>query len=149
MGPVIADPIPEVFCTKWGTTRRGEMYILGGTWTASAMAKRRTTTVRHGARAWNWRAIFSMPDVTTDVTIRFALWNGEEGGLRGATRYVNQRKDLPGPAERAEVARHDPARHDDVGPRHAARRRHAESGAAAGSRLQHRVPDDSSMAERR
>jgi Zn-dependent M28 family amino/carboxypeptidase len=40
--------------------------------------------------------VFSMPDVTTDVTIRFALWNGEEGGLHGATAYVNQRKDLQG-----------------------------------------------------
>src|SRR4029078_9746632 len=40
--------------------------------------------------------VFNSPDVTTDVTIRFALWNGEEGGLRGATAYVNQRKDLQG-----------------------------------------------------
>jgi Zn-dependent M28 family amino/carboxypeptidase len=36
------------------------------------------------------------PDVTTDVSIRFALWNGEEGGLNGAHAYVNQRKDLQG-----------------------------------------------------
>jgi Zn-dependent M28 family amino/carboxypeptidase len=40
--------------------------------------------------------VFSMPDVTTDVTIRFALWNGEEGGLRGARAYVDQRKDMQG-----------------------------------------------------
>jgi Zn-dependent M28 family amino/carboxypeptidase len=40
--------------------------------------------------------IFSAPDVTTDVSIRFALWNGEEGGLRGAGAYVEQRQALQG-----------------------------------------------------
>ena len=40
--------------------------------------------------------IFSDADVITDVTIRFALWNGEEGGLRGANAYVAQRQALQG-----------------------------------------------------
>ena len=40
--------------------------------------------------------VFSSPDVTTDVSIRFALWNGEEGGLRGARAYVAQREKLQG-----------------------------------------------------
>jgi hypothetical protein len=44
--------------------------------------------------------IFHSPDVTTDVSIRFALWNGEEGGLKGANAYVAQRQKLQGtPAE--------------------------------------------------
>jgi hypothetical protein len=34
--------------------------------------------------------------VTTDVSIRFALWNGEEGGLHGANAYVTQRQALQG-----------------------------------------------------
>jgi hypothetical protein len=40
--------------------------------------------------------IFSMPDVQTERTIRFALWNNEETGLNGAAAYVEQRKDLQG-----------------------------------------------------
>ncbi len=40
--------------------------------------------------------IFSAPGVVTDRTIRFALWNGEEGGLRGANAYVAQRQALQG-----------------------------------------------------
>jgi Peptidase family M28 len=40
--------------------------------------------------------VFSSPDVVTDVSIRFALWNNEETGLNGARAYVDQRKDLQG-----------------------------------------------------
>src|SRR5207244_1378693 len=42
----------------------------------------------------------------------------------------------------AQVARHDPARHDALRPRHAARRRHARRRAAAGSGCEHRVPGE-------
>ena len=42
----------------------------------------------------------------------------------------------------AEVARHDPARHDAVRSRHAAPGRHHEPRAAAGSRREHRIRDD-------
>ena len=94
--------------------------------------------------------IFSMPDVQTERTIRFALWNNEETGLNGARAYVEQRAGLQGkedpPGSRRypepQVAGDGPARHDDVGSRHAARRRHVEPGAAARSRRQHRVPVD-------
>ncbi len=40
--------------------------------------------------------IFSSPDVQTERSIRFALWNNEETGLNGARAYVDQRKDLQG-----------------------------------------------------
>ena len=40
--------------------------------------------------------IFNAPDVTTDVSIRFALWNNEETGLNGAEAYVEQRRALQG-----------------------------------------------------
>jgi hypothetical protein len=40
--------------------------------------------------------IFSSPDVETDRTIRFALWNNEETGLNGARAYVAQRQALQG-----------------------------------------------------
>ena len=40
--------------------------------------------------------ILNDKDVVTDVSIRFALWNGEETGLRGARAYVAQRRELQG-----------------------------------------------------
>jgi hypothetical protein len=40
--------------------------------------------------------ILSSPDVQTERSVRFALWNNEETGLNGARAYVEQRKDLQG-----------------------------------------------------
>jgi len=40
--------------------------------------------------------IFSATDVQTDTSIRFALWNNEEGGLLGSRAYVEQRAALQG-----------------------------------------------------
>jgi hypothetical protein len=45
--------------------------------------------------------IFNQKDVVSDVSIRFALWNGEESGLKGAYWYVHQRRDLQGKEEPA------------------------------------------------
>ena len=79
-GPVLPDPIPQVFCTKWGTTRRGEMYILGAHMDGIGWGEAANDDGSGTALIMELARIFSMPDVTTDVTIRFALWNGEEGG---------------------------------------------------------------------
>ena len=98
-GPVIPGPIPQVYCTKWGTTRRGEMYIVGAHmdgigWGEAANDDGSGTTL-----VMNLARVFHSPGVTTDVSIRFALWNGEEGGLRGARAYVAQRQQLQGTPE--------------------------------------------------
>ena len=112
-GPVLPDPYPQVFCTKWGPTRSGEMFIVGADMDGIGYGEAANDDGSGTALVMELARVFSMPDVTTDVTIRFALWNGEEGGLNGA----NARESAQGPRqnERAEVARHDPARHDDVG----------------------------------
>ena len=58
---------------------------------------------RSGQRRWlghragdGARAVLSSPDVQTERSIRFALWNNEETGTNGARAYVTQRKDLQG-----------------------------------------------------
>ena len=40
--------------------------------------------------------IFNAPDVQTERSIRFALWNNEETGLNGSRAYVEQRQQLQG-----------------------------------------------------
>jgi hypothetical protein len=95
-GPVIPGSISEVFCTKVGTTRPNEMYILGGHMDGIGYGEAANDDGSGTALVMELARIFSMPDVTTDVSIRFALWNGEEGGLRGASAYVDQRKDRQG-----------------------------------------------------
>ncbi len=149
MGPVIPGPFPQVFCTKVGSKVPGEMYIVGAHMDGIGYGEAANDDGSGTALVMELARIFSSPDVVTERTIRFALWNGEEGGLRGARAYVAQRQALQGkrtrrfrPVSRTEVARHDPARHDDVGSRRAGRRRQDEPLAAARSRRQHRVPGE-------
>jgi hypothetical protein len=40
--------------------------------------------------------VFSSPDVITERSIRFILWNNEETGLNGSRAYVDQRRMLQG-----------------------------------------------------
>jgi Peptidase family M28 len=99
-GPVIPGPVDMVYCTKWGTTRRGEMYIVGAHMDGIGYGEAANDDGSGTALVMELARIFSAPEVTTDVTIRFALWNGEEGGLKGANAYVAQRQKLQGtPAE--------------------------------------------------
>ena len=108
------------------------MYIVGGHMDGHGWGEAANDDGSGTALVMELARIFSSPDVQTDRSIRFVLWNNEETGLNGARAYVEQRQALQGkesPAGSgkypgAEVARHDPARHDDVGSRHAARRRH-------------------------
>jgi Peptidase family M28 len=95
-GPVIPGIVDEVYCTKWGATRPGEMYILGAHMDGIGYGAAANDDGSGTAIVMELARIFSAPDVVTDVSIRFALWNGEEGGLRGANWYVQQRRDLQG-----------------------------------------------------
>jgi Zn-dependent M28 family amino/carboxypeptidase len=94
-GPVLPDPIPQVWCTKWGTSRRGEMYIVSGHMDGIGWGEAANDDGSGTALVMELARILSMPDVSTDVTIRFALWNGEETG-HGARAYVTQRETLQG-----------------------------------------------------
>ena len=95
-GPVLPDPIPQVYCTKVGATRPNEMYILGAHMDGIGWGEAANDDGSGTALVMELARIFNSPDVVTDVSIRFALWNGEEGGLRGANAYVAQRQALQG-----------------------------------------------------
>jgi hypothetical protein len=90
-GPVLPDPIPQVWCTKWGTSRRGEMYIVSGHMDGIGWGEAANDDGSGTALVMELARIFSMPDVTTDVTIRFALWNGEEPGMARARTSTSAR----------------------------------------------------------
>jgi len=86
----------EVYCTKVGTTRPDEMYIVGGHMDGHGVNEAVNDDGSGTALVMELARIFSSPDVETEVSIRFALWNNEETGLNGARAYIAQRQDLQG-----------------------------------------------------
>ena len=86
----------QVYCTKVGTTRPDEMYIVGGHMDGHGWGEAANDDGSGTAIVMELARIFSQPDVTTERSIRFALWNNEESGLNGARAYIAQREALQG-----------------------------------------------------
>jgi len=86
----------EVFCTKVGTTHPEEMYIVGGHMDGLGYAEAANDNGSGTALVMELARIFSAPNVQTERSIRFILWNNEETGLNGANAYVTQRRELQG-----------------------------------------------------
>ncbi len=86
----------QVFCTKIGTTRPDEMYIIGAHMDGHGVNEAVDDDGSGTALVMELARIFSSPDVQTERSIRFALWNNEETGLNGARAYVEQRQGLQG-----------------------------------------------------
>ena len=86
----------EVFCTKIGTTHPDEMYIVGGHMDGIGWGEAANDDGSGSALVMQLARVFSSPDVQTERSIRFALWNNEETGTNGARAYIEQRKDLQG-----------------------------------------------------
>jgi hypothetical protein len=94
--PSTPGPREEVYCTKVGSSRPDEMYIIGAHMDGHGWGEAANDDGSGTALVMELARIFSMPDVQTERTIRFALWNNEETGLNGARAYVEQRKGLQG-----------------------------------------------------
>jgi len=86
----------EVYCTKVGSTHPDEMYIVGGHMDGHGWGEAANDDGSGTALVMELARVFSSPDVKTDRSIRFALWNNEETGLNGARAYVEQRQALQG-----------------------------------------------------
>ena len=86
----------EVICMKVGSTHPEEMYILGAHMDGHGWGEAANDDGSGTALVMELARILSDPNVVTDRSIRFALWNNEETGLNGARAYVAQRKDLQG-----------------------------------------------------
>ena len=89
-------PREEVYCTKVGTLHPGEMYIVGAHMDGRGLGEAADDNGSGTALVMELARIFSIADVQTDRSIRFALWNNEEGGLVGSSAYVEQRAALQG-----------------------------------------------------
>ena len=86
----------QVYCTKIGTTRPDEMYIIGGHMDGIGWGEAANDDGSGTAIVMELARIFSSPDVQTERSIRFILFNNEETGLNGAQAYVRQRAELQG-----------------------------------------------------
>ena len=89
----------EVYCTKIGTTHPEEMYIVGAHMDGHGWGEAANDDGSGAALVMELARVFSSPDVKTERSIRFVLWNNEETGLNGARAYVAQRASLQGREE--------------------------------------------------
>ena len=86
----------EVICMKVGSKFPNEMYIIGGHMDGIGWGQAVNDDASGSAIVMELARIFSMPDVQTERSIRFALWNNEETGLNGARAYADQRGPMQG-----------------------------------------------------
>lgn len=94
--PATNGPREMVYCTKVGSTKPEEMYIVGAHMDGHGWGEAANDDGSGTAIVMELARIFSNPNVTIERTIRFALWNNEETGLNAARAYVEQRQALQG-----------------------------------------------------
>jgi Peptidase family M28 len=96
----------EVYCTKIGATHPDEMYIVGAHMDGHGWGEAANDDGSGTALVMELARILSAPNVKTEQSIRFMLWNNEETGLNGAWAYVTQRAALQGKEEPAGSGRY-------------------------------------------
>ena len=94
--PSVAGERQEVFCTKVGVTHPEEMYIVSAHMDGIGWGEAANDDGSGTAIVMEAARILSSPDVQTERSIRFVLWNNEESGTNGAQAYVTQRNELQG-----------------------------------------------------
>jgi hypothetical protein len=94
--PTAPGPREQVYCTKVGTTHPDEMYIVGAHLDGRGFGEAADDDGSGTALVMELARIFSSPDVQTERSVRFALWNNEETAHYGSHAYVEQRAPLQG-----------------------------------------------------
>src|SRR5688572_14813340 len=94
--PASPGPLEEVYCTKIGSSRPDEMYIVGAHMDGIGYGEAANDNGSGTALVMEIARSLSSPDVQTERSIRFVLWNSEESGLHGSLAYVAQRQALQG-----------------------------------------------------
>jgi hypothetical protein len=96
MQPSTPGPREEVYCTKVGSTRPDEVYIVSGHMDGIGYGAGANDNASGAALVMEVARVLSAPDVQTERSIRFVLWNNEETGLNGARAYAAERGPLQG-----------------------------------------------------
>ena len=91
-----AEPREEVYATKVGAEVPGEMYIIGAHMDGRGGGEAANDDGSGTALVMEIARVLASSDVRTARSVRFALWNNEETGTRGALAYVEQRAPLQG-----------------------------------------------------
>ncbi|HET7584938.1 MAG TPA: M20/M25/M40 family metallo-hydrolase [Gemmatimonadaceae bacterium] len=86
----------SVYCTKIGSTHPEEMYIVSGHMDGIGWGEAANDDGSGTAVVMELARVLNSPDVQTERSIRFILWNNEETGLNGSRAYVEQRASLQG-----------------------------------------------------
>ena len=85
------EPREQVYATKVGSTAPHEMYILGAHMDGRGGGQAVNDNASGTALVMQIARVLASPDIHTERSVRFALWNNEETGLNGARAYVEQR----------------------------------------------------------
>ncbi|MCH2460594.1 MAG: M28 family peptidase [Gemmatimonadetes bacterium] len=90
------EPREEVFATKVGDGMPGEIFILGAHMDGLGGGEAANEDASGTALVMEIARVLAAPDVGSNRSIRFALWNNEETGLNGSYAYVEQRASRQG-----------------------------------------------------
>ncbi len=99
-------PRSQVYATKVGATAPDEMYIVSGHMDGRGGGQAVNDNASGTALVLEIARILAAPDVRSDRSVRFILWNNEETGLDGARAYVADRAALQGIEEPAGSGRY-------------------------------------------
>jgi len=96
MQPTTPGPREAVYCTKVGTAHPEEMYIVSAHMDGHGWGEAANDDGSGTALVMEVARVLNSPDVQTERTIRFALWNNEETGSQAARAYIAHRQELQG-----------------------------------------------------
>lgn len=99
-----AGEIDSIYVTRVGSLQPDRMYIVSAHMDSYNITSGNDQSFAPGADddgsgtslVLEMARVFAAPDIETDVSIRFVLWNAEEIGLLGPGAYIRDRRELQG-----------------------------------------------------
>jgi hypothetical protein len=91
-------PLENIYATKIGMSRPGEMYIVSAHMDGRGGGEAADDDASGCAVVLELARVLAMPDVQTNRSVRFILWNNEEFGMDGSGTYAAEKAPLQGTA---------------------------------------------------
>ena len=89
-------PLENIYATKIGATMPREMYIVSAHMDGRGGGEAADDDASGCAVVLELARVLGMPDVRTDLSVRFIFWNNEEFGMDGSGTYASERAPLQG-----------------------------------------------------